>query len=135
MEYAFDNRNDPAEERYRDLSALYDAQTVRYIEQRGIEEGWHCLEVGGGAGSIASWLCARVGPTGWVLATDIEPRSLETLAFSNLEVRRHDIRYGGLPAHQFDLAHARLVLMHLPWTRTCMATNAGFGQAGWLDCR
>jgi hypothetical protein len=40
MEYAFDNRNDPAEERYRDLSALYDAQTVRHIEQRGIEEGW-----------------------------------------------------------------------------------------------
>jgi ubiquinone/menaquinone biosynthesis C-methylase UbiE len=114
MEYAFDNRNDPAEERYRELSALYDAQTVRHIEQRGIEEGWHCLEVGGGAGSIASWLCTRVGPTGRVLATDIEPRFLETLAFSNLEVRRHDIRYEGLPEHQFDLAHARLVLMHLP---------------------
>jgi SAM-dependent methyltransferase len=49
-----------------------------------------------------------------VLATDIEPCFLENLAFSNLDVRRHDIRYEGLPEHEFDLAHARLVLMHLP---------------------
>jgi ubiquinone/menaquinone biosynthesis C-methylase UbiE len=114
IEYVFDNRNEPAQKRYRELSALYDSQTIRHIEQRGIEEGWSCLEVGGGGGSIASWLCTRVGPTGRVLATDIEPRFLEALAFSNLEVRRHDIRYQGLPEHEFDLAHARLVLMHLP---------------------
>jgi len=114
IEYVFDNRNESGERRYRELSALYDAQTIRHIEHRGIKEGWSCLEVGGGGGSIASWLCTRVGPTGRVLATDIEPRFLKTLAFSNLEVLRHDIRYEGLPEQQFDLAHARLVLMHLP---------------------
>ena len=114
IEYVFDNRDAPAEKRYREPSALYDPQTIRHIEQRGIEEGWSCLEVGGGGGSIASWLCSRVGPGGRVLATDLEPRFLEALTFSNLEVRRHDIRYEGLPEHEFDLAHARLVLMHLP---------------------
>jgi ubiquinone/menaquinone biosynthesis C-methylase UbiE len=114
IEYVFDNRNEHAEKRYRELSALYDVQTTRHLEQRGIEEGWSCLEIGGGGGSIAAWLCARVGPTGRVLATDLEPRFLEALPFSNLEVRRHDIRFEGLPDHQFDLAHARLVLMHLP---------------------
>ena len=114
VEYVFDNRKESGEKRYRELSALYDAQTIRHIEHRGIEDGWSCLEVGGGGGSIASWLCMRVGPTGRVLATDIEPCFLKTLAFSNLEVRRHDIRYEGLPERQFDLAHARLVLMHLP---------------------
>ena len=33
----------------------------------------HCLEVGAGGGSIAHWLCQAVGPTGRVLATDIDP--------------------------------------------------------------
>ena len=112
--YAFANADEHAKGRYRELSALYDDQTIRHLERRGIEKGWSCLEVGGGGGSIASWLCERVGDHGRVLATDIEPCFLRTLDFDNLEVRRHDIRMEGLPEHQFDLAHARLVLMHLP---------------------
>jgi ubiquinone/menaquinone biosynthesis C-methylase UbiE len=112
--YAFDNLNDFAKGRYRELSALYDVQTIRHLERTGIEKGWHCLEVGGGGGSIASWMCERVGNEGHVLATDIEPRFLRTLSFNNLEVRQHDIRVDGLTEYQFDLAHARLVLMHLP---------------------
>jgi trans-aconitate methyltransferase len=48
------------------------------------------------------------------MASDIDPYFLNTLFCPNLEVRRHDIRTGGLPKHQFHLAHARLVLMHLP---------------------
>ena len=133
IEYVFDNRNEPSEKRYRELSVLYDAQTLRHIEQRGIEEGWSCLEVGGGGGSIASWLCKRVGPTGRVLATDIEPHFLEALAFRNLEVRRHDIRYEGLPERQFDLAHARLVLMHLPGRELALQRMlASLKQGGWI---
>jgi len=84
------------------------------LEQLGIEQGWSCLEVGGGGGSIASWLCERVGDQGHVLATDIEPRFLQALAYRNLQVCRHDIRIEGLPKSEFDVAHARLVLMHLP---------------------
>ena len=113
-DYAFDNGNDFARGRYRDLSGLYDVQTIRHLEKTGIEKGWHCLEVGGGGGSIASWMCERVGNDGRVLATDIEPRFLRTLPFNNLEVRQHDIRVDDLPEYEFDLAHARLVLMHLP---------------------
>jgi SAM-dependent methyltransferase len=113
-EYVFDNAGAIAESRYRQLSRLYDENTIRHIEQRGIEAGWSCLEIGGGGGSIASWLCARVGITGRVLATELDPRFLQELSYSNLEVRRHDIRTEGLPKEEFDLAHARLVLIHLP---------------------
>jgi ubiquinone/menaquinone biosynthesis C-methylase UbiE len=112
--YIFDNASERAKTRYRELSALYDAQTVRHLEQRGVGNGWSCLEVGGGGGSVASWLCTRVGDQGRVLATDIDPQFLQALTYANLEVRRHDIRTEGLPEHQFDLAHARLVLVHLP---------------------
>jgi hypothetical protein len=58
--------------------------------------------------------CATESVPRDVLATDIEPsRFLERLAYANLEVRSHDIRYEGLSAQEFDLAHARLVLMDL----------------------
>lgn len=112
--YVFDNAGKAAEARYNQLARLYDANTIRYIERRGIDRGWACLEVGGGGGSIASWLCARVGVTGRVLATDLDPRFLHELSYKNLEVRQHDIRSKGLPREEFDLAHARLVLIHLP---------------------
>jgi hypothetical protein len=50
-QYVFDNAGKNAEARYRQLSSLYDASTIRLIEQRRIERGWSCLEVGGGGGS------------------------------------------------------------------------------------
>jgi len=112
--YVFDNAGKTAEARYNQLARLYDPNTIRHIEQRGIDRGWACLEVGGGGGSIASWLCARVGLAGHVLATDLDPGFLQSLSYKNLEVRRHDIRTEGLPREEFDLAHARLVLIHLP---------------------
>jgi len=59
--------------------------------------GWHCLEVGGGGGSIASWLANRVLPDGRAVATDLDTRFLETLSIPNLEVRRHDIVTDPLP--------------------------------------
>lgn len=112
-EYVFENAGRRAEARYRQLSRLYDTNTIRHIEQRGINRGWSCLEIGGGGGSITSWLCARVGVGGRVLAIDVDPQFLEDLSYPNLEVRRHDIRSEGLPKEQFDLAHVRLVLMQL----------------------
>ncbi|HEX8799388.1 MAG TPA: SAM-dependent methyltransferase, partial [Terriglobales bacterium] len=61
VDYAFENSGEMAEARYSELSALYDTQTIRHLQRTGIKEGWHCLEVGAGGGSIASWLCQRVG--------------------------------------------------------------------------
>jgi len=131
--YIFDNAGDRARARFLELSRHYDAQTVRNIEQRGIDEGWSCLEVGGGGGSITSWLCTRVGATGRVLATDIDPRFLQTLSFPNLEARRHDIRSEQLPAHEFDLVHERLVLMHLSERESALERMvAALKPGGWI---
>jgi SAM-dependent methyltransferase len=133
VEYVFDNADEYAAGRYRELSALYDGQTIRHLKQRGIEEGWSCLEVGGGGGSIAAWLCLRVGDHGHVLATDIEPCFLRELSFPNLEVRRHDIRTEGLPERQFDLAHTRLVLHHLPGRELALQRIlASLKPGGWV---
>src|SRR3974390_2892374 len=78
-------------DRFGALEKLFDAGTIQLLHERGVGAGWHCLEVGGGRGSIAAWLSERVGPTGRVIATDVNTRFLDTLQRPNLEVRRHNI--------------------------------------------
>jgi SAM-dependent methyltransferase len=131
-EYIFDNGLPEAVNRFGLLSKLFDGRTIHYIEQRGIREGWSCLEVGGG-GSIAAFLCTRTGDAGRVLATDIDPRFLQGLAFPNLGVRRHDIRSQPLPEQEFDLVHARLVLEHLAEPEAALKRMvAALKPGGWI---
>lgn len=111
--YLFDNEAAQASDRFSSLEQCYDKVTTGHLESLGVAEGWHCLEVGGGGGSIARWLSERVGPTGTVLATDIDPERMYGTA-GNLEIRRHDIVADELPEAHFDLVHARLVLIHVP---------------------
>jgi SAM-dependent methyltransferase len=49
-----------------------------------------------------------------VLATDIDPRWIPPATHPNLRVIHHDIVTDPLPEAEFDLVHARLVLLHLP---------------------
>lgn len=135
--YIFDNAAEqPTAQRFGSLEALYDPRTIRLLEATGVGPGWRCLEVGGGSGSIATWLADRVGDTGQVLVTDIDPRFLATLADSgrpNVEVRRHDIGVDPLPEGAFDLIYARLVLIHVPTAPAALAKlAAALKPGGWL---
>lgn len=113
--YLLDNRREEAGDRFNALAALYDPVTIRHFDTLGVGEGWKCLEVGAGGGSVVRHLADRVGPTGRVLATDIEPRFLEPLRdLGNVDVARHDVAADPLPDAEFDLIHARLVLIHVP---------------------
>lgn len=114
--YGFDHAWEGEWGRMLLAETLLDSLTVRRLEVLGVGEGWRCLEVGAGAGSIARWLCRRVGASGRVVATDIDTRFIETLGGlgePGLEVRRHDIVADDPLEPAFDLAHARLVLQHL----------------------
>ena len=42
-------------------ASIFDPVTIRHMETIRVTEGWKCLEVGAGAGSIAEWLSRRVG--------------------------------------------------------------------------
>src|SRR5207253_1047892 len=75
--------------------------------------GWRCLEVGAGAGSVARWLAGKVGPSGTVVASDLNPRFLDDVP-ANVEVRQHDVAKDDLEVGAYDLVHSRLLLMHLP---------------------
>jgi SAM-dependent methyltransferase len=111
--YLFDNAAPQAPARLSALAAVFDPGTIRHLEARGTTDGWSCLEVGGGLGTMTRWLASRVGPRGRVLTTDIDTRHLDQLNLANVEVRRHDVVEDSLPAEAFDLAYTRLVLEHL----------------------
>jgi SAM-dependent methyltransferase len=111
--YAFDSALAMQRERLDLLEALFDPGTIRHLEAIGVGPGWRCLEVGAGGGSIAAWLCDRVGPDGSVLATDLDTKWVGELSRPNLEVRVHNLLEDDLPPGQFDLVHVRLVLAWL----------------------
>jgi len=133
MTYIFPNAAPQAPSRLSALAELFDPATQHFLSARGVREGWRCLEVGGGAGTVATWLAALVAPSGSVLVTDIDPRVIPSAGPPNLEVRRHDIVQDVLPDAAFDLAHARLVLSHLRDPDTALARMASaLKPGGWL---
>jgi SAM-dependent methyltransferase len=131
--YLFKNAGRETSARFAALSAMYDPGTISHLKNCGVGEGWRCLEVGGGGGSIAAWLADRVGPTGRVLVTDADPRFLEALEIPNLEVRKHDIANDPLPEKSFDLVHARMVLLHVPQREKALERMiAALKPGGWI---
>lgn len=115
-EYLLSQQGAPELERSRLqlLAEVYDPLTAEQLDAIGVGEGWRCLDVGAGGGAVTQMLADRVGATGSVLAVDIDTGLLERLADDRIEVRHHDLLREPLPADEFDLVHARLVLMHLP---------------------
>jgi SAM-dependent methyltransferase len=131
--YAFDNARPEAGRGFATLEVAYDAWTVGQLERVGVAQGWRCLEVGGGGGSICRWLAARVGAAGRVTVTDIDPAWLEQAVAPNVEVLRHDIAAEPLPEGAFDLVHARLVLIHLPGRDVALRRMvSAIRPGGWL---
>lgn len=110
--YAFDNNDPEASDRHSQLPAILDGPTFARLSTVGDLVGRRCLEVGAGGGSVARWLAERVGPSGRVLATDLNPRHMTSP--EGYDVLRHDLVTDPMPEGPWDLIHARLVLLHIP---------------------
>jgi ubiquinone/menaquinone biosynthesis C-methylase UbiE len=112
-QYVFDNQAAEAAQRFGALEDIYDPLSIRHLSPY-VVPGANCLEIGGGSGSIARWMSQRVGSAGRVVVTDINTRFLDAIAAGNVEIRLHDIASDALEDGTFDVAHTRLVLLHLP---------------------
>jgi SAM-dependent methyltransferase len=112
--YVFDNAWQQEQQRLDALANIWDANTRRNFEALGPLDGLRVLDVGAGGGSVARWLCDAVGPSGRVVATDIDTRFIDAIQAPNFEARRHDIVHDALEVNSFDVVHCRLVLEHLP---------------------
>jgi SAM-dependent methyltransferase len=119
-QYLLDHDWDEEERRLFLLEKLHDPTTRTRIEELGVGPGSRCLEIGAGRGSIARWLAERVGPSGQVVATDLELTFIDDLGGANLEVHRQNVLTEVPPGGPFDLIHCRLVLMHIPERRRAL---------------
>jgi SAM-dependent methyltransferase len=112
--YLLDNQQTEAGQRFDAFATLFDPTTFRHLADVGLGPGWRCWEVGAGGTSVVSWLAKKVGPTGKVVATDIDTSLLAAVARPPVEVLVHDVGAQEPPGEGFDLVHARLVLVHVP---------------------
>ena len=116
------------------MSKILDPWTRGYMSALGIGQGWHCLELGGGNGSISEWLCAAVGPSGSVTAADINTALLELVPAQNLTVEQMDVRTDALWTNTYDLASCRALLHQVAEQAPAVLEKmaAAVRPGGWL---
>lgn len=133
-EYLFTSVEDQRElVRLQAIEREFDPASRRRLYATGLTAGWHCLEVGPGAGSLMQWMGERVGPTGRVMAIDLATKFLTAQRPRHVEVRQGDIRTASLPQGLFDLVHARYVLIHLPDYEIALSRMlAALKPGGWI---
>ena len=78
-------------ERLQALEKVSDPASQRQILAVGWYEGWKCLGVGAGAGSIMRWMSEKVGSSGKVTAVNFDSRFVESTSLSNVEMITADI--------------------------------------------
>jgi ubiquinone/menaquinone biosynthesis C-methylase UbiE len=92
------------------MSKILDPNTRAHLLGLGLCDGWNCLELGGGNGSMTEWLCEKVGATGSVTSIDINPRLIRLVRAQNLTSIEADLRTAALPSASFDLVMCRAML-------------------------
>ncbi len=126
--YLLSNDAPEAMDRFTAFTTLFDPATFRHLDGLGLAPGWRCWEVGAGGTSVVDFLAERVGPTGYVLATDINVSWAAAAGAGagapNVEILQHDVADAPPPGGPFDLVHARLVLVHVPERDRALATMA-----------
>ena len=130
--YLLDNQQAEAGRRFEALSELLDPVTFRHLSALGLAPGWTCWEVGAGGVSVPTWLAEQVGPSGRVLASDLDTAWMPTEGAA-FEVLRHDVGVEPPPAGDLDLVHARLLLTHVPQRMDALASMVqALRPGGWL---
>ena len=131
--YIMDNNWVNERERLAALEHNLDPGTISALTEIGVLNGWNCLEIGAGGGSITEWLCKQVGPDGKVTAIDLNTRFIGVLDYENLEVREHNVVTEDFPTGARDLVHARFLLAHLPERESVLAKmSQTLRPGGWI---
>jgi len=109
------------------LDLWYGEVTRQMLDLARIQPGQHILDVATGAGEPAVSAAKRVGPSGYVLATDIAEGIVELAlqvarerGLKQIETRAMDGEKLELPDTSFDAVLCRLGLMYMPHPVTAL---------------
>lgn len=93
----------------------------RMLDLAGLRPGMRVLDVASGMGEPSLRAAQRVGPSGFVLGTDLVDGMLEVarekaraLGLANIELRAGDAETLELPERSFDVVTVRWALMYMP---------------------
>ena len=119
-------------DRLRVLARVTDPVTRATLTRIGITAGWHCCDVGSGAGTVAAWMAEQVGPSGRVLSVDVDTR-FQQPSDGVVEVRTLDVTSEPIGGSEFDVVHARGVLQHIAQREAVLdAMIAAAKPGGWV---
>lgn len=129
----FNTVEDSEHERLLEQAQVWDPVTCRRLRDIGVGQGWRCLEVGAGTGTVVRWLADEVGPAGRVVGTDLETKWLSAIQQPNVEAIEHDFTSDPLDACSYDLICLRMVLAHQADKRAGLRTLVdALAPGGWM---
>jgi ubiquinone/menaquinone biosynthesis C-methylase UbiE len=103
-------------ERLRLQARVWEPEAEEMLDRLGLQEGWHCIDLGCGAMGLLGPLSRRAGPGGRVVGVDTDPKQLaaardyvQVHGLTNVTVLERDAYNTGLPRESFDLTHVRFV--------------------------
>jgi ubiquinone/menaquinone biosynthesis C-methylase UbiE len=112
----------------------YAPEADELLDRIAVPEAAAAIDVGCGVLGILPQLRARVGLTGRVVGLDLEPHLLALAAASvaglRIETVRADAAATGLPTGDFDLVHARALLMNVTNPETILAELVRLARPG-----
>jgi ubiquinone/menaquinone biosynthesis C-methylase UbiE len=122
------------------ISSWLNSTTEMMLDMAGVKERSRVLDLAAGSGGQTLVAARRVGPSGYVLATDIAPNIIafaggeaRQAGLTNVEARVMDAENLELPAASFDIVISRLGLMLLPnLHRTLVGVNRVLKPGGRL---
>jgi SAM-dependent methyltransferase len=105
-----------------------------------VKPGWRALDLGCGPFGNLGLLAELTGQRGSVLGVDVNPENLvlasesaRSEGWDTVSVRIGDARATGLAESSFDLVHARLLLINVPWPGDVIAEMARLTRpGGWV---
>jgi SAM-dependent methyltransferase len=113
--------NDAELERLRFQHGVWKPITDGFLERIGVQEGWRCLDAGGGPGFVSMDLRERVGETGTVTLLDPSSMFLDWFAnecrrqaWKNVFTLQGSVDQAPIPAGEFDLVFVRWVVAFVP---------------------
>src|SRR5215469_17212932 len=100
---------------------IYGAATEMMLDLAGVQAGSRVLDVAAGTGESTLMAARRVGPIGYVLATDVSASMLNVAAeaarkegLTNVEIRVMNAEALVLDTNSFDAVICRMALMLFP---------------------
>lgn len=132
-DYVLSNKWERERERLDAQARGFDPASLAFCREAGLRVGSRVLEVGPGTGRFAQLMADVVGPSGEVVAVDIDTTLADSLPGRTFTLVEGDVRDGTVPAGPFDLVHARLVIGHLPDRPAAIETLVSrLLPGGWL---